>query len=112
MFVFAPWVIGRFRSEAEVVEIGSKVLRYLCVSLVFLPTALTANMTFQSIGKKGRALFLACCQNGLFFVPRALILPRFTGITGLELSQPTAYVLAAIVSVPFLTTFKKHLRNY
>ena len=112
MFVFAPWVIGRFRSEAEVVEIGSKVLRYLCVSLVFLPTALTANMTFQSIGKKGRALFLACCQNGLFFVPLALILPRFTGITGLELSQPIAYVLAAIVSVPFLITFKKHLRNY
>lgn len=112
MFVFAPWVIGRFRSEAEVVEIGSKVLRYLCVSLVFLPTALTANMTFQSIGKKGRALFLACCQNGLFFVPLALILPRFTGITGLELSQPTAYVLAAIVSVPFLITFKKQLRNY
>lgn len=112
MFVFAPWVVGRFRSEAEVVEIGSKVLRYLCVSLVFLPTALTANMTFQSIGKKGRALFLACCQNGLFFVPLALILPRFTGITGLELSQPTAYILAAIVSVPFLITFKKHLRNY
>ena len=112
MFVFAPWVIGRFRSEAEVVEIGSKVLRYLCVSLVFLPTALTANMTFQSIGKKGRALFLACCQNGLFFVPLALILPKFTGITGLELSQPIAYVLAAIVSVPFLTTFKRHLRNY
>ena len=112
MFVFAPWVIGRFRSEAEVVEIGSKVLRYLCVSLIFLPTALTANMTFQSIGKKGRALFLACCQNGLFFVPLALILPKFTGITGLELSQPIAYVLAAIVSVPFLITFKKHLRNY
>lgn len=112
MFVFAPWVIGRFRSEAEVVEIGSKVLRYLCVSLIFLPTALTANMTFQSIGKKGRALFLACCQNGLFFVPLALILPRFVGLTGLELSQPIAYVLAAIVSVPFLITFKKHLRNY
>lgn len=112
MFVFAPWVIGRFRSEAEVVEIGSKVLRYLCVSLAFLPTALTANMTFQSIGKKGRALFLACCQNGLFFVPLALILPKFAGITGLELSQPIAYILAAIVSVPFLITFKKHLRNY
>ena len=77
MFIFAPWVIARFRSEAEVVEIGATALRYLCVSLAFLPTALTANMTFQSIGKKGRALFLACCQNGLFFVPLALVLPRF-----------------------------------
>lgn len=112
MFAFAPWVIGRFRNESEVVEIGSTVLRYLCVSLIFLPTALTANMTFQSIGKKGRALFLACCQNGLFFVPLALILPKLFGLEGLELSQPVAYVLAAVVSAPFLVAFKKHLRNY
>ena len=68
-------------------------------------------MTFQSIGKKGRALFLACCQNGLFFVPLALVLPRVFGIVGLELSQPIAYVLAAVVSAPFLVAFKKQLRN-
>ena len=111
MFIFAPWVIARFRSEAEVVEVGATALRYLCVSLAILPTALTANMTFQSIGKKGRALFLACCQNGLFFVPLALVLPRVFGIVGLELSQPIAYVLAAVVSAPFLVAFKKQLRN-
>ena len=111
MFIFSPWVIARFRSEVEVVEIGATALRYLCVSLAFLPTALTANMTFQSIGKKGRALFLACCQNGLFFVPLALVLPRFFGIVGLELSQPIAYILAAVVSAPFLVAFKKQLRN-
>ncbi len=112
MFAFAPWVVGRFRNETEVVEIGARALRYLCASLILLPTALTANMTFQSVGKKGRALFLACCQNGLFFVPLALVLPKFFGLVGLELSQPIAYAMAAIVSAPFLIAFKKHLRNY
>lgn len=112
MFIFAPGVVHAFRHEEEVVEIGSTVLRYLCVSLVFLPTALTANMSFQSIGKKGRALFLACCQNGLFFIPLVYVLPKMFGLTGLELAQPVAYVLAAAVSVPFLLVFKRHLLSY
>lgn len=111
MYIFAPFVVGRFRHEAEIIDVGSTALRFLCISLVFLPTALTANMTFQSIGKKGRALFLACCQNGLFFVPLAMILPKFFGLTGLELSQPIAYVICAVVSVPFLLSFMKQLRN-
>lgn len=112
MFAFAPNVISMFRDESEVVEIGSVVLRYLCLSLVFLPTALTANMSFQSIGKKGRAFFLACCQNGLFFIPLVLVMPKLFGIKGLELAQPVAYVLAAAASVPFLLVFKKHLKAY
>lgn len=112
MFVFAPKVIYMFRRETEVIEIGTTVLRYLCISLVALPTALTANMSFQSVGKKGRALFLACCQNGLFFIPLVCVLPKAFGLTGLELSQPVAYAIAAIVSVPFLISFKKHLLNY
>ena len=112
MFAFAPSLISMFRDEKEVVEIGSVVLRYLCVSLVFLPTALTANMSFQSIGKKGRAFFLACCQNGLFFIPLVLIMPKMLGLLGLELAQPLAYALAAVVSVPFLLVFKTHLKKY
>ena len=112
MFFLAPSVISMFRDEKEVVEIGSVVLRFLCVSLAFLPTALTANMSFQSIGKKGRAFFLACCQNGFFFIPLVLVMPKLFGLTGLELSQPVAYVMAAAVSVPFLLAFKKHLKKY
>ena len=80
--------------------------------VAFLPTALTANISFQSIGKKGRAFFLACCQNGLFFIPLVLVMPKLFGLTGLELSQPVAYVMAAAVSVPFLLAFKKHLKKY
>lgn len=112
MAIFAPWVVSQFRNEKEVVEIGSMALRYLCISLVFLPTVLTANMSFQSVGKKGRALFLALCQNGLFFVPLVLILPKMLGLTGLVLSQPIAYLLATAVSVPFLLAFRRHLKSY
>lgn len=110
-FAFAPFIVSLFREEKEVVEIGSQVLRFMCLSLVLLPTALTANMTFQSVGKKGRALFLASCQNGLFFVPLVLILPGMFGLLGLELAQPVAYSIAALVSVPFLIAFRSKLKK-
>lgn len=110
-FAFAPQIVSLFRNDAEVVQIGTSVLRYMCIALVLLPTALTANMTFQSVGKKGRALLLASCQNGLFFIPLVLLLPRMFGLVGLEISQPVAYVSAALVSVPFLVAFRSRLKH-
>lgn len=108
-FVLAPQVVHLFRHETEVVLIGSTALRMLCCALIFLPTVMIANMTFQSIGKSGKAFFLACTQNGLFFVPLILILPIYFGITGIEISQPAAYVISAITAVPFLLSFMKKL---
>lgn len=108
-FIFAPQIVELFRHESEVVDIGSTALRLLCASLLFLPTVMIGNMTFQSIGKSGRAFFLALTQNGLFFIPLVYILPRFTGLWGIEAAQPIAYVLAAIVTVPFIISFARSL---
>lgn len=38
MFAFAPQIITLFRPEAEINEIGTAALRYLCVSMILLPT--------------------------------------------------------------------------
>lgn len=111
MFAFAPRVISVFRSEAEIVEIGTAALRFLCVAMLVLPCIMVANMTFQSVGKAGRAFFLACCQNGLFYIPLILLMNKLMGVTGIELAQPIAYIMAAITSVPFLLAFTKQLKS-
>lgn len=108
-FIFAPQVVSAFRDEAEIVSIGTAALRFMCVAMIFLPTVMTGNMTFQSIGKRGRAFFLACLQNGLLFIPFVLILPKFIGLTGIEISQPIAYIISAIITVPLLLSFMKQL---
>ncbi|MDE6660130.1 MAG: MATE family efflux transporter [Eubacterium sp.] len=110
-FAFSPFVISLFRNDTEVIEIGSTALRLICVALLFLPTVMVANMTFQSIGKTGRALFLASSQNGLFFIPLILILPSAIGIMGIELAQPISYIISAIISIPFLLSFSKELKK-
>ena len=108
-FIFAPQIVTMFRHETEVVEVGTLALRMLCASLVVLPTVMIGNMTFQSIGKSGRAFFLALTQNGLFFIPLVLLLPEFMGIYGIEAAQPIAYVIAAVVTAPFVLVFMRSL---
>lgn len=111
MFIFAPQVISIFRDEEDILLIGKTALRFLCVAMILLPSVMIANMTFQSIGKSGRAFFLACCQNGLFYIPFIVIFNKLFGITGLEAAQPFAYVTAAVVSFPMLMSFANSLKK-
>ncbi len=110
-FALSPEIIRLFREDAQVIETGSKALRAVCAALLFLPTVMVANMTFQSIGKSGRALFLASAQNGLLFIPLIFVLPLTFGINGILLAQPLSYILSAAISVPFLLGFSKELKK-
>lgn len=108
-FGFARPIVGWFRDDAEVIDIGTNALRYQCISAIVIPFVFCSNMIFQSIGKKVQATFLAACKSGIFFIPLIIILPEFMGITGVEIAQPIADVLTAIVSVPILIPFLKTL---
>ena len=108
-FIFAPQLIALFRDDAKVLEIGITSLRILCVGIITLPTTMVGNMTFQSTGKSGKAFFLACAQNGLFFIPIILILPNAIGLLGVQLAWPIAYAIAAIVAAPMIISYMKKL---
>lgn len=108
-FAFAPQIISLFRNDAEVVQIGSEALRIQCVFLLFFPASMVVNMLFQSIGKSIPALVLSCLQSGLIFIPLCVILSRFFGIKGIETAQPLAYFITALISLPCMIVFLKHL---
>ncbi len=108
-FVLAPQIIWLFRKEAEVIAIGGMALRIQCGFLLLFPISVVATMLFQSIGKSAPALILSCLQSGLVFIPLCLILPHFWGVTGIALSQPLAYLVSAVVSLPMLLRFLNRL---
>lgn len=108
-FAFAPQIISLFRKDAEVLLIGSEALRIQCVFILFLPVSVVATMLFQSIGKSVPAFILSCLQSGLLFIPLCMILPRFLGMRGIEISQPLAYFASALVSLPCMIVFLKSL---
>ena len=98
-----------FRKETLVIEIGSEALRIMCVFLLFLPISVVATMLFQSIGKSLPALILSCLQSGLVFIPLCVILPHFWGSRGIELAQPLAYFISAVISLPMMFAFLRQL---
>ena len=114
VIVAACWMNGEalirlFRDDPEVTAVALPAFHYQCLAIFLQPVIVASNMLFQSIGKSGRATFLACCRQGVFFIPLILTLPRFFGLVGIEICQPIADVLTFIVSVPFLFPFLRKL---
>ena len=102
-------LIRLFRDDPDVTAVALPAFHYQCLAILLQPVIVVANMTFQSVGKAGRATFLACCRQGVFFIPLILILPRTFGLVGVEICQPIADALTFIVSLPFLLAFLKQL---
>ena len=110
------WLIGEnlialFSSDEEVFIIGTPALHYQLMSIILVPISFIGNMLFQSIGKGGRALFLSCLRSGLCYIPVLLILVPMLGLLGIQIAQPIADVLAAIITLPFFLNFLRTLNK-
>jgi Na+-driven multidrug efflux pump len=103
--VFARPLITVFRDDPEVIAIGTKALRLQSITMVFLPVSLCGNMLFQSVGKGGRGTILASLRSGVLFIPAILLLSHWLGILGIQIAQPIADILAALVTIPFVAHF-------
>ena len=104
-FAFAPQIIAVFRGDdAEVIRIGALTLRLQCISFPITGFVVMSNMLLQNIAMTLRASIVAAARQGLFFVPFALVLPHFFGLTGVQLCQAAsdlcAFILSICVAVP------------
>lgn len=104
-------LIHLFRDDPEVLAVALPAFRYQCLAMFLQPVIVVANMMFQSIGKSGRATLLACCRQGVCFIPLILTLPHLLGLPGIEMCQPIADMLTFFISVPFLLPFLHKLNQ-
>ncbi|MBR1691291.1 MAG: MATE family efflux transporter [Lachnospiraceae bacterium] len=98
--IFAPQIVGWFRNDPEVIAVGRVALRCQAAVLPLMGTITMTNMMLQSTGKGFKASVTASARNGIFFIPLILILPRLFGLTGVEITQSCADILAFALSVP------------
>lgn len=103
--IYAENLVEFFREDPEVVRIGAFALRCQAGILFTMPMTVCGNMLFQSIGKSGRATFLASTRSGLFFIPLIVILSSTLGLLGIQTAQAAADVLSSIISIPLVLTF-------
>lgn len=112
LFPFSEQAIMLFRDDdMEVVRIGSEALRFMCIILPTMAYSTYVNQLYQCLGFSTIASLLASCRQGIFFIPLVLILPRVMGIAGIEVVQPAADLLTAIISVYFHIRFFKRELN-
>ena len=109
--LFPDTIMHFFRDDAEVTRIGRQALLYACAVMPLMAYSTYVNQLYQCLGFHQAATLLASCRNGLLYVPLILLLPRFLGITGVEMSQPGADLLTFLVSIPFQIWFFRHRLN-
>lgn len=111
--IFAPQLMALFRREdAEVISIGAMAIRAQCVALPLFPIVTIANMTFQVLGRSGKATLISAGRQGIFFLPLIAVLPHLFGIGGVVWTQALADVLTFIMCVPFLVPFFRELNGW
>ena len=109
----ASAVISWFRKdELEVLYIGRQTLYFACAIMPFMAYSTYVNQLYQCLGFSKQATFLACCRQGVCFIPLILILPEIIGVIGVQMSQPLSDFLTFIVSVPFQISFFRRYLKY
>lgn len=107
--IISDSLVGFFRDDPLVIEVGSFALKAQLIALFFHPLCVCANMMFQSIGKNKTATLLSALRSGVAFIPTILVLSSLLGLVGVQVSQTVADVIAFLVSVPFVVSFFKKL---
>ena len=111
IFNYRTQIMLWFRDDAEVISIGSQALWYFCLALPLLAYSTYVNQLYQCLGFKIRATILACCRQGIFFIPILFITTKLKGITGIECTQAFSDICTFLVSVPLQIYFFRHELN-
>ena len=107
--IFAPDIIKIFRSEdAELIKIGSQVLRWQCLSFPLIGVSTITNMMYQTTRKTLIATLLSMGRQGIFFIPTIMILPLFIGFQGVEMTQAIADAMTFLLALPFAIKEARH----
>ncbi len=106
---FSSHLIGLFRDDPAVIEIGTFALQVAFISLFFIPLTVCGNMMFQSIGSNGRATFLSALRSGLCFIPFIILLSAIFGLTGVQIAQTVSDIVTFFITAPFVFAFFRKL---
>lgn len=111
-FTFSEPIIGFFRKgDADVISVGRVALRYQMIIFPLNSFSVLANMMLQSAGKTFRASLLSAARQGLFLIPIVLVLPRFLGLTGVQMAQMWADLCSFIMTVPLTFGFLNEMKR-
>lgn len=105
LIVFSGSLIGIFRDDPAVIEIGTRALILQSLASLALPPCMTTEMLLQSTGKRLHASILSSLRNGLLFIPLLLLLANVRGLAGIQETMPIALAVSLPITIPFAIGF-------
>ena len=97
--IFAPLLIGIFTKSAEVILIGTMVLRTLMFILPFVGAVSMCRMSFQAMGKPQYAFGITLVRQLILYVPLLLLLNYIFGLGGMLWAQPVTEMIMMVSSI-------------
>ena len=112
-YALAPGAVALFRDDADVIRIGTTVMRCQCATFCLVGLVVTTNMVYQNLGRVIGGAVLAMARNGLYFIPAVLILPQVMSVPiwGVYIAQPVADVCAFLTALPLAVHVCRDLKQ-
>ena len=99
--VFAEGIVSLFRADdPEVIRIGSRVMRFQCLSFPLTGFVVMSNMYLQNIRRTWPAVIMASARQGIFFLPALFFGHWVFGFLGIEMAQAVSDTLAFCLAIP------------
>lgn len=108
--IFAEPIISIFQKHPEVITIGSRALRFTAIGMMFMPFSVPVNMLYQSIQQPTISSVLSLIRSGMVTIPLLLFGVPFLGLLGIQIAQPTADIIAGLISIPFIIRFVRQTK--
>lgn len=109
--LFRQNVIGMFINNAEVIDLGVKMLTALMSPGPVIGIMFVLNFAFQGMGKGLQSLILSVGRQGLIYIPLLFILNRFVGLNGIIWAQAAADFACILMSLLMFAFVNKGIRK-
>lgn len=98
LFLLSEQLIFIFSSDAEIIHLGSNILRITCLGTAFSGVHMIQAAYFQAVGKSRISLVLSLSNYILCFVPALMLLSGLFGLNGVWFSFPLSSIIALGIS--------------
>lgn len=110
VFILAEPIIALFRADdPAVIEFGTVALKLACMTAPLMGLYTAASTSYQSTGRSMLALMLSFVRVGFLYIPMLLFLPRFIGPLGIQIANPMADLICAVISLPYYIRFMREM---
>lgn len=107
--IFCPGIYASmFTNDAELVALTCRIMPIFFLGIAIFGIQAACQSTFFALGQAKVSLFIATLRKIILLIPLALILPKFSGVKGIYISEPVSDVISVIVtSVLCVITLKR-----